>query len=232
VGDRHRQPEVALDEAADRRHVLQHEEEAERGEGEEDGERGELVDAPDHAVGQRFEAGAHRRVGVGVRLGGGRRLRPEVAGEGLDLGSPFAQPLRERVGLARDPREDHQPDGGRDQHDREEDDDGADAARDAALLEPVDHGRGDRGDDRGGEHRHDDRLGLPEQPYGADQGCGDSNQEPRGEAEVAQPLGSGEDAAQRARLDFYDLVTSIRALAPRTAQPPPEDRSPLAHRHG
>ena len=56
-----------------------------------------------------------------------------------------------------------------------------------------------------------------------------ADQEPGREAEVPQPLRSGEDPAQGAGLDLDDFVHRGRALARRTAHASPEE-SPLAHR--
>ena len=96
---------MALDEAADRRRVLEHEEEAEGGEGEEDGQRGQLVDAAEQAVGQRLEAGADRGARVGVRVrGGGRARRPRSLTQDSISLAPSLEPRGEAVRLAGDAR--------------------------------------------------------------------------------------------------------------------------------
>ena len=103
---------------------------------------------------------------------------------------------------------DPNPDG----DDREEDDRRPRSPRYPVPLEPIDHRGGHRGDDRGRDNRHDDRVRQGQEPDRPDKRRGHPDQQPRREAEVPQPPRSREDAAP-AR-----LARSRRV--PRRRQPP------------
>ena len=94
-----------------------------------------------------------------------------------------------RVGgyAAEDEAEDQHADG----DEPEQDEDRAADTRNPVALQPTHRGAGDRAEHRGEDHRHDDRRGLAEQPDDPDDDQHEADQQPRREAQVPEPRGSG-----------------------------------------
>ena len=132
-----------------------------------------------------------------------RSAGPGVVGPAVD---PIGRVVQVFPDVARvgDEAADH--DRGHDHGDADEDeqnDDGAERPRDAMPLQPADERRRDRREHAAEQHRVDDHGGDTEDPDDADEDRGHPDEQPRHDADVAEPPGSGEQTAplDRVRLD-------------------------------
>ena len=135
AGDRRRHAEVALRPRPDHRTVLEEEEEAQGGEREEHGQRGEGLDPGPHTGEEGVEALAQPLARVTVRLLRAPRAHAEIVEPALDLVGSLRELRREGRRLARDAPDDHHREGHAQQQEAEEDDRRTRAAREAAALE-------------------------------------------------------------------------------------------------
>ena len=125
--------------------------------------------------------------------------------------------------LARDAGHDHHEDPRAERDDRR----GARSAapRPRGTLWRASHatsGESDRRDHAGGDHRQDDRVRERQDPDGADEEQEDADEQPRRQAEIAQPAGRGEGVGQIGRLAPADLVFAAHgASAGRTRRRAP-----------
>ena len=142
--------------------VLQHEEGPERGEGEEEPERRQALDARGDAVHKRLAN--LRQVLLEALLRVLRVVHAQVLEPALDL----VESLRGLRGDVRrvggDAVHDEREHNGADEDEAEKNDAGARGPGEPVTLECIDDRPRDRPEDKGKDHRHDDRRGLTEQP--------------------------------------------------------------------
>ena len=217
TGRRHAQ--VAVDPAPHGRPVLQEEEQAQEREREREGERGEALDAVNHALDQRRDDLRDVVLDARVRARRARLVHAEIVQPAFDSVRARRGVLRDRGALCRDPG-DHDDDHHRgDCRQREQHDYGPGGARHVARepgYERAGHGR----DDRPGDHRADDRLGRAQHPAEDGEQGQDAEQQPGHAPEIPQPARRGEHRDELSRLGRRELEQRhrrrrrFRVLAP------------------
>jgi hypothetical protein len=201
--------------------VLEQEEEAQGGEGKEHRQGRERADACLEAVDERVEAVADRRARIVLGALGRVRIDAQVLEPALDLVGRVPEVAGQAAALAADAAEDQHAERHAEHEDKHEHQHRAGRARHPPVLQPADERREHRREDRGDRHWDDDRLRQRQQPDHADEQHGDTDQQPRRDAQVAQHVGAAKTPASAP-----GSISTSSGSSPPSRPPPLRRRRP------